>query len=191
VDVNIKEVENISPVTVEPVEISSVDKVEKIAPVAVHVKELNQIAPLQIETMRIDRVREIDPLAVDRLNVTRLPVVNLSVNQVPEVPIAVSRVPPVAILLQQCFDLPSDYVARARFLGLEFLQLRVSGRTRVIPHERARPARIYKPSCSFPLVTTGGPALADESKTRCAGAAAPGPRAVYVGKPRFAYVANR
>lgn len=54
-DVNIKEVDNISPVTIAaiqsiaPVEISSIDKIEKIAPVAVHIKELNQVEPLLIE----------------------------------------------------------------------------------------------------------------------------------------------
>lgn len=188
-DVNIKEVDNISPVTINPVEISSVDKVEKIAPVAVHIKELNQIAPLQIETMRIDRVRDIDALAVDRLNVTRLPVVNLSVNQVPEVAIGVSRLPPVAVSVEQCFDLPSDYTARARFLGVEVLSLHISGRTRIIPHERARPVHAHSPSYSFPLVTTGDPARPDKLKA-CRQAISQ-PPALSVGRPRYDYKAHR
>ena len=62
-DVNIKEVDNISPVEIAsidkiaPIEISSIDKVEKIAPVAVHIKELNQVEPLLVESLRIDRLR--------------------------------------------------------------------------------------------------------------------------------------
>jgi hypothetical protein len=184
VDVNIKEVDNISSVPLDPVEISSVDQVQKISPVAVHVKELNQIAPLQIETLRIDRLREIDPLTVDRLNVTRLPVVNLSVNQVPEVAIGVSRLPPVALAVQQCFHMPSDYTARARFLGFEFLRLHLTGHTHIIPQERTRPAHVHTPNVSFPIVTEGGPAQPLPH-------ALPHPRCLRVGRPRFAYGARR
>jgi hypothetical protein len=195
-DVNIKEVDNISPVTIAaiqsiaPIEISSIDKIEKIAPVAVHIKELNQVEPLLIESLRIDRVREIDPLSVDRLNVTRLPVVNLSVNQVPEVSISVSQLPPVAIAVQQCFDMPSDYTARARLLGFEVLRIHLSGTTRVIPRDRARREQAHTPDRSFPLVAAAGnPAIPSKLEERCA-EAIPLPRAVNCGPPRFAYAAR-
>lgn len=195
-DVNIKEVDNISAVTIAaiqsiaPVEISSIDKIEKIAPVAVHIKEVNQIAPLLVESLRIDRVREIDPLSVDRLNVTRLPVVNLSVNQVPEIAISVSQLPSIAIALQQCFDMPSDYTARARFLGFEVLRIHLSGQTRVIPRDRARREQAHTPDRSFPLVAAAGnPAIPSKLEERCA-EAIPMPRAVNCGPPRFAYAAR-
>jgi hypothetical protein len=195
-DVKITEVDNISAVTIAaiqsiaPVEISSIDKVEKIAPVAVHIKEVNQIAPLLVESLRIDRVREIDPLSVDRLNVTRLPVVNLSVNQVPEIAISVSQLPSVAIAVQQCFDMPSDYTARARFLGFEVLRIHLSGQTRVIPRDRARREQVHTPDRSFPLVAAAGnPAIPSKLEERCA-EAIPLPRAVNCGPPRFAYAAR-
>ena len=195
-DVNIKEVDNISAVTIAaiqsiaPVEISSIDKIEKIAPVAVHIKEVNQIAPLLVESLRIDRVREIDPLSVDRLNVTRLPVVNLSVNQVPEIAISVSQLPSIAIAVQQCFDMPSDYTARARFLGFEVLRIHLSGQTRVIPRDRARREQAHTPDRSFPLVAAAGnPAIPSKLEERCA-EAIPVPRAVNCGPPRFAYAAR-
>lgn len=199
-DVNVKEVDNISPVTIAaiqsiaPVEISSIDKVEKIAPVAVHIKELNQVDPLLIESLRIDRVREIDPLNVDRLNVTRLPVVNLSVNRVPEVAIGVSQFPPVAIALQQCFDLPSDYTARARLLGFEVLRIQLTGSTRIIPRDRARREQAHAHERSFPLVAAAGnPAIPSRLEERCAETAPlPRPQAhgVHAGPPPGAYAAR-
>ncbi|HET6183639.1 MAG TPA: hypothetical protein VFA03_08595 [Acetobacteraceae bacterium] len=195
-DVNIKEVDNISPVEIAsidkiaPIEISSIDKVEKIAPVAVHIKELNQVEPLLVESLRIDRLREIDPLSVDRLNVTRLPVVNLSVNQVPEVAIGVSSIPPVAIAVQQCFDMPSDYTARAQFLGFEVLRLRLTGTTRVIPRDRARREQAHAHERSFPLVAAAGnPAIPSRREERCAEAVKL-PRAMNAGPPRFSYAAR-
>jgi len=168
----------------------SIRTVQNVAPVAVHIKELNQVDPLLIESLRIDRVREIDPLSVDRLNVTRLPVVNLSVNQVPEVAIGVSRLPPVAIAVQQCFDMPSDYTARARFLGFEVLRIHLSGQTRVIPRDRARREQAHTPDRSFALVAAAGnPAIPSRLEERCA-EATPLPRAVSFGPPRFAYAAR-
>ena len=172
------------------VEISSIDTIKQIAPVAVHVKEVNQIHPLLIESLRIDRVRDIDPLSVDRLNVTRLPMVNLTVNQVPEVAIGVSRLPPVAIAVEQCFDMPSDYTARARFLGFEVLRIHLSGNTRIIPRDRARREQAHAPDRSFPLVAAAGnPAIPSKREERCA-EAIPLPHAVSFGPPRFAYAAG-
>jgi len=199
VDVNIKEVDNVSPVPISqvsniaPIEISSIDKVENIAPVAVHIKELNNLDPLLIESLRVDRVREIDPLNVDRLNVTRLPVVNLSVNQVPEVAIGVSQLPPVAIAVQQCFDLPSDYTARARFLGFEVLRIHLFGTTRIVPHDRARREQAHTPDRSFPMVAAAGnPAIPSRLQERCAEAVPlparqPPVSGLSWGLPRFAY----
>jgi hypothetical protein len=190
VDVNIKEVDNISTVPLAPVEISSIDQVEKVAPVAVHIKELNQVEPLLVESLRIDRLREIDPLTVDRLNVTRLPVVNLSVNQVPKVAIGVSEIPPVAVALQQCFDLPSQYTARAQFLGFELLRIHLSGCTRIIPRERARREQAHTHDRSFPQVAAAGnPAIPSRLEERSA-RAVPLECGVSVGPPRFAYVAR-
>ena len=175
---------------VAPIEISSIDRVENISPVAVHIKELNQVQPLMVESLRIDRLRDIDPLSVDRLNVTRLPVVNLSVNQVPEVAIGVSSIPPVAIAVQQCFDMPSDYTARAQFLGFEVLRLRLTGTTRVIPRDRARREHAHMHERSVPLVAAAGnPAIPSRREEQYA-ETVPLPRAMSFGPPRFAYSAR-
>ena len=172
VDVSVKEVDNISPVTIAsidklaPLEISSIDK---LAPVAVHIKELNQVDPLLIESLRVDRVQHVDPLAVDRLNITRLPVVNLSVNEVPEISLGVSRIPPVALAVQQCFNLPSDYTARARFLGFEVLRIHIQGCTRLVPQDQTRREQAHTHERSFPEVApAGNPAIPSRLEERCA-----------------------
>jgi hypothetical protein len=165
-DVRVKEVRNIDPVRIQqvdqiaPVTIESIKRVEKVAPVAVHIKELNQIDPLSIESARIDGFRNIDPLQVDRLNVTRLPVVNLSVNQIPTVDLNIRRLPPVSIAVQQAFDLPSSYMARARFLGFEILRLQIQGRTRVIPRDCTQREQAHVHERSFPdVAAVGNPAI--------------------------------
>lgn len=165
-DVNIKQVTNIDPIRIQevdsiaPLTIDSIKQIEKIAPVAVHVKELNQIEPLLIESLRVDAVRNLDPLRVDRLNVTRLPVVNLSVNQVPGVDINVGRLPPVAIGVHQWFDLASDYTARTRFFGFEILRVQLEGRTRVTPRDCARREEAHVHERSFPdVAAVGNPAI--------------------------------
>lgn len=180
------------------VEITSIDTIKQIAPVAVHIKEVNQVAPLLVESLRIGRVREIDPLNVDRLNVTRLPVVNLSVNQVPEVAISVNQLPSVAIAVQQCFDMPSDYTARARFLGFEVLRIHLSGTTRIIPRDRARREQAHAHERSFPLVAAAGnPAIPSRLEERCAETvplphpqAHPRAHGVHAGPPPGAYAAR-
>jgi hypothetical protein len=190
ISVKITEVDNISTVPVDitgipPIEISSIDKV---APVAVHIKELNQIDPLLIESLRIDRLTNIDPLSVDRLNVTRLPVVNISVNQVPEVAISVNRLPPVAVALTQSFDLPSDYTARARFLGVEVLRVHLTGCTRLLPRDCARREQAHTHERSFPEVAVAGnPAIPSRMEEGCA-VSLP---ALNCGPPCFAYPAVR
>jgi hypothetical protein len=186
--VKITEVDNVSTVPVDithvpPVDISSIDKIDKIAPVAVHIKELNQIDPLLIESLRIDRVSRVDPLSVERLNVTRLPVVNISVNQVPEVAVRIQNLPPVAVALSQSFDLPSDYTACAQFLGFEVLRIHLTGMSRLLPRDCARREQAHTHEQSFPSVAAAGnPAIPSRMEER-------GAVAVNCGPPRFAYSA--
>lgn len=202
-DVNVKEVRNIDPVEIErldniaPLTIDSIRQVEAVAPVAVHIKELNQVDPLLIDSLRIDAVRNLDPLQVDQLNVTRLPVVNLSVNQVPNVDLNVRRLPPVSVAVHQSFDLPSSYLARAEFLGFEVLRLHLQGRTRIVPQDCARREQAHTHQRSFPEVAAAGnpaiPSYADKHSaytTGCRAAhknhgnACPG---ISVGPPRYSY----
>jgi len=196
VDVNIKEVDNISPVPISRVDNIApvtIARVDQIGPVAVHVKELNQIDPLTVESLCVDRVSNLDPLHVERLNVTRLPVVNLSVNQVPEVAIGVSRLPPVAIAIHQSFDLPSDYTARARLLGFEILRVQLTGTTRIVPRDCARREQAHTHERSFPEVAAAGnPAIPSRLEERSAEVICDPPRTGRVpaplswGRPHFA-----
>ena len=197
-DVNIKQITGVDPIpigevdNIAPITIAAIEKVQNIAPVAVHIKELNQVEPLLIESLRVDRVREIDPLRVDRLNVTRLPVVNLSVSQVPGVELEVRRIPPVAIGIHQMFDLPSQYTARARFLGLEVLRVEIAGKTRVVPRECARREESHAHERSFGEVAAlGNPAIPSRLEETCARAVPVAERrALRLGPPGFAYRAG-
>jgi hypothetical protein len=126
-DIGIDEVKNIEPL-----------RIAKIAPAAVHVKELNHIDPLTIESLRIDEVKHIDPVKVDRFDVTSLPTVNLSLSEAPELDLKLRQIPPFAIGLHQDFVLPSEYFIRARFLGLEFLRVHVTGRTVMRARDQVR-----------------------------------------------------
>lgn len=198
VDVSIKQVTGVDPVpigevdNIAPITIAAIREVDKIAPVAVHIKELNQGDPLLIESLRVDRVREIDPLKVDRLNVTRLPVVNLSVNEVPGVELDVRRIPPVAIGVHQIFELPSQYSARARFLGFEVLRVEITGKTRVVPRECARREVEHTHERSFAEVAAvGNPAIPSRLEEICAEAVPCGKaEALRFGPPCFAYPAT-
>lgn len=196
-DVNVKQVTGVDPIpigkvdNIAPVTIAAIQEIDKIAPVAVHIKELNQVDPLLIESLRVDRVREIDPLNVDRLNVTRLPVVNLSVNQVPEVELDVRRIPPVAIGVHQSFELPSQYTARARFLGFEVLRVEIAGKTCILPRDCARREESLAHERSFAEVAAvGNPAIPSRLEERCSEAVpcrTVKPPALRLGPPRFAY----
>jgi hypothetical protein len=188
---SIDQINNIAPVT-----IASINRVSNVAPVAVHIKELNHIDPLLIDSARIDALRNIDPLRVDRLNVTTLPMVNLSVNQVPNVDLNVKRIPPVAIGINQSFDLPSDYTARARFLGFEVLRVHIQGTTRMIPRDCVRREQAHTHERSFAEVAAvGNPAIpnrmiSETAETRhCAPPAQPHRQhsPLSVGPPRFQY----
>jgi len=199
-DINIKRVQNIDPVTLNPITIKEVDNiapitiaaVQKIAPVAVHIKELNQVEPLLIESLRVDRVRDIDPLHVEQLNVTRLPVVNLSVSQVPRVELNVREIPPVAIGVHQTFELPSQYTARARFLGFEVLRVEIAGKTRVVPRECARREVSYAHERSFgEVAAVGNPAIPSRLDEQCTRAVpVVSPLGLRCGRPGFAYRAG-
>lgn len=172
-DLNVEHVRDIEPIRIDrvsniaPVTIDSIRQIERIAPAAVHIKELNHIDPLTIESVRVDAVRNVEALRVDRLNVTRLPVVNLSVNQVPNVDLSVRRVPPVSIGLHQVFELPSDYIARARFLGFEVLRIQLQGQTQVIPRDCARREQSHSHERSFPdVAAVGNPAIPSRAEER-------------------------
>ena len=190
IDVNIDEVNSISPVPISQVDNIApvtIARISEIAPAAIHVKELNQIDPLTVESLCVDRVTNLDPLHVDRLNVTRLPVVNLSVNQVPEVALGINRLPPVAIAIQQSFDMPSDYTARAQLLGFEVLRVRLTGTTRVVPRDCARREQAHTHDRSFPdVAAAGNPAIPSRLEERCAETVS-GPPPLTWGRPRFAY----
>ena len=137
--IDIDSVQNISPVTLNPVQLDpfTIQRVQNIAPVAVHIKEVNQIDPLTVESLRVDGVRSVEPLRVDRLNITNVPTVNLALDQLPSLSIDVRRVPSLAIGLHQQFDLPSRYTAHVRLLGFEVMRLQVHGCTQVQPRDCA------------------------------------------------------
>lgn len=179
---DIKSVSNIAPVTIE-----TVKQVEKIAPVAVHIKELNQVDPFTIESLRVDSVRHVDPLQVERLNITRMPVVNLSVSQVPSVDIGIRRMPPLAVGIDQSFDLPSQYLARVRLLGFEVLRAQITGCTRVVPRDRVPREQAHAPERSYPSVAPVGqrgiPVRREEVATEVR-ACRP---ALSLGPPRYQY----
>jgi hypothetical protein len=172
-DVNIKQVTGVDPpIPLAPVEISSIDvikRIEQIAPVAVHVKELNQIDPLTVESLRVDAARNIEPLRIDRLNVSHLPMVNLSLSTLPQVDINIRRIPPLEVSLHQEFELPSRYMMHARILGIELARLEIHGTTRVVPRDCARRevSRVHEQS--FPEVAAAGnPAIPTLRLETCA-----------------------
>ena len=137
-DVDVKQVKNIDPVSID--EISNIEplRIAKIAPAAIHVKELNHIDPIAIESLRVNEVRNIEPVSVDRFNVTYLPTVNLSIGDAPQLDLNLREIPPLAVGLHQDFVLPSEYFIRARLLGFEFLRVHVTGRTMMHPRDPVR-----------------------------------------------------
>jgi hypothetical protein len=171
-DVNIKQVTGVDPIPLQPVEISSIDvikRIEQIAPAAVHIKELNQIDPLTVESLRVDAARNIEPLRVDRLNVTHLPMVNLSLGTLPQVDINLRRAPPLEIGLHQEFDLSSRYMVHTRILGVELARLEIHGSTRVRPRDCARRETSHEHERSFPdVAAAGNPAIPTRRVESCA-----------------------
>jgi len=171
-DVNIKEVSGVNPVPLQPIEISAIDvikRIEQIAPAAVHIKELNQIDPLTVESLRVDAARNIEPLRIDRLNVSHLPMVNLSLSTLPQVDINVRRIPPLEVSLHQEFELPSRYMVHTRILGIELARLEIHGTTRVVPRDCARRETSHEHERSFPEVAAAGnPAIPTQRLETCA-----------------------
>ena len=137
-DVDVKQVKNIDPVSID--EVSNIEplRIAKIAPAAVHVKELNHIDPIAIESLRVNEVRNIAPVSVDRFDVTYLPTVNLTIGDAPQLDLNLREIPPFAVGLHQDFVLPSEYFIRARLLGFEFLRVHVTGRTMMHPRDPVR-----------------------------------------------------
>jgi hypothetical protein len=162
-DVNVNKVKNISPIkiqevkNIDPVEIK---KVSKIAPIAAHIKEVNHIDPITVEPLRVNEIRHIDPLSIESVNITKLPNVNVSVHQIPDLNINVRRLPPLAIGMYQNFRIPSEYMVRAQFLGLEILRLHLNGQTNLEPCERYPREKTKVPNKSFQEpVIAGNPAI--------------------------------
>ncbi len=157
------DVTNIPPIDIEqvsniaPVQIASISK---IAPTAIHVKELNHVAPLTVESLQVAEVRNIDPVKVDRFDVTYLPTVNLTIGQAPQLDLNLRQIPPFAVGLHQDLVLPSEYLIRARFLGVEVLRLEVSGRTMMHPRDRVHREVSASHERSFrEVAAVGNPAI--------------------------------
>lgn len=142
-------------------------ELQNIAPIAAHIKEVNHIDPISIESLHVSEVRNIEPIRVDRFNVTDLPMVNMSVRQLPTVNLDIRRLPAVSLGTHQIFEVPSDYVVRARVLGFEVLRLHLRGRTEIAPRNRYRREQSRSDNCSFPEVATAGnPAIPSRLERR-------------------------
>ena len=136
------------------------EKVQNIAPVAVHLKEVNHIDPISVESLFISQVRNIEPLSVEKFNVTNLPLVNMALRQMPPVELNIRQLPAVSIGLHQVLDLRSNYQVGARILGLELFRIELAGRTRIAPTERFRQEQDRADNRSFPKVAgAGNPAI--------------------------------
>lgn len=137
-----------------------ITQVQKIAPVAVHLKEVNHIDPISIEDLHVSEVRNIEPINIEKFNVTNLPMVNVSLRQLPPVDMNVRRLPPVSIGTHQNFQVPSNYMVRARFLGIEFFRIHLDGCSMIIPKERFRREQAKTLNRSFPVpAAAGNPAI--------------------------------
>jgi hypothetical protein len=162
-DVDVKQVKNIDPVTIKEIDkVANIEplRIAKIAPAAVHVKELNHIDPISIDSLRVDEVRNVEPVKIERFDVTHLPTVNLSLGEVPALDLNLRRIPPFAVGLHQELVLPSEYLIRARFLGLELLRLHVTGRTLLHPHDQARSEMSWSHERSYrDVAAVGNPAI--------------------------------
>jgi hypothetical protein len=133
-----------------------INALQNIGPIAAHIKEVNHIDPLSVESLFVSQVRNIEPLHIAKFNVTNLPLVNLALRQIPAVELNVGRLPAVSLGTHQVFDLPSNYMVRAQFLGFELFRIQLSGRTRIEPQERFRREQERADNRSFPAVATAG-----------------------------------
>jgi hypothetical protein len=144
-----------------------IQKLQNIAPIAAHIKEINHIDPISVEALEVSQVRNVEPLKIERFNVTNLPTVNLSLRQIPSVDLNIRRLPALSVGTHQVFDMPSNYVVRARVLGIELLRIHLAGRTRIGPRELFRREQERVGSRSFPVAATAGnPAIPSIHLTR-------------------------
>jgi len=136
--------------------IKGIDKVKNIDPVAVHLKEVNHIDPLSIESLHISEVKNIEPIEVSKFNITNLPMVNVSLQKLPAVDFNVKTLPPVSVGTYQNFRILSNYILRARLLGIELVRLNLNGQTSIIPKDRARREQSRSDNRSFPVTSAAG-----------------------------------
>lgn len=136
--------------------IKGIDKVKNIDPVAVHLKEVNHIDPLSIESLHISEVNNIEPIEISKFNITNLPMVNVSLQKLPAIDFNVKTLPPVSVGTYQNFCIPSNYILRARLLGIELVRLNLDGQTSIIPRERARREQSRSDNRSFPVTSAAG-----------------------------------
>ncbi|MCP4605577.1 MAG: hypothetical protein GY847_34490 [Proteobacteria bacterium] len=165
---------NVDPVTIqkvddiEPLDISSINN---IAPVATHIKEVNHIDPVTIEPMKIRGIDNIEPLKVEKFNITNLPTMNISLRQLPAVNMDLRRVPPLSLGFHQDFHLPSNYMLRFRFFGIEFLRMNMDGETVLFPVEKARREQENRRHRSQPTAAIAGnpaiPSIMTDKTTGC------------------------
>lgn len=194
--VTVAHVQDIAPVTIET--IKKIERIEKIAPAAVHIKELNQIDPLTVESLRVDSVRNLEPLAVDRLNVTHMPMMNLSLSRMPALDVNLRRLPALSVGLDQEFELPSNYTIHTRLLGFEIMRFDVHGSSRLVPRQRARREQSHSHERSYPEVAAvGNPAIPNRCRETgaetvttappCAPAPCPPCGGLSASPPRFCF----
>jgi len=131
-------------------------ELQNIAPIAVHIKELNHLDPITVESLHVSEVRNIEPISIERFNVTNLPMVNMSLQRLPPVNLNIRELPAVSLGTHQVFEVPSDYVVRARLLGFEVLRLHLRGRTEIAPRDRHRREQSRSENRSYPEVATAG-----------------------------------
>jgi len=131
-------------------------ELQNIAPIAAHIKELNHIDPITVDSLHVSEVRNIEPINISRFNVTNLPMVNMSLRKLPPVNLNIRELPAVSLGTHQVFEVPSDYLVRARLLGFEILRLSLRGRTEIAPRDRFRREQSRSENRSYPEVATAG-----------------------------------
>jgi len=131
-------------------------ELQNIAPIAAHIKELNHIDPITVDSLHVSEVRNIEPINISRFNVTNLPMVNMSLRRLPPVNLNIRELPAVSLGTHQVFEVPSDYLVRARLLGFEILRLSLRGRTEISPRDRFRREQSRPENRSYPEVATAG-----------------------------------
>ena len=142
-------------------------ELQNIAPIAAHIKEVNHIDPISVDSLHVTEVRNIEPINIARFNVTNLPMVNMSLRTLPPVNLNIRELPAVSLGTHQVFEMPSNYVVRARLLGFEVLRLCLRGRTEIAPRDRYRREQSRPDNRSYPEVATAGnPAIPSKLEKR-------------------------